>query len=524
MENKPMNLDDLITTAPKKDETKVEIDSNLAEMEAMIEKKENKTGLIIDDKELNKVKVNGEEITKESVFADVDKYLGEMDDTIEKIKALNLSDEEKPKNPTEVAMLIESLGDKSLDEIKKNNSEVKETIEASISSAEEVVENNSISKKKEEENQAKAEIVKVLIDKTGLGGEFHFTDDEKEKISKATEIIVTEVDNLELDNIVVLAPEKSFVDTIEELETSATSTLITLPASGFQAKMKGLSYGELGEISLNPENMTFDQIHRKLSVIYNNMINPTIGKFENFEDFLKKLSYVDIDLGVFGLVVSTFPEVDEIQLNCNNEKCRRTFQHKYSPRTLIRFDKMHPDYLSKMEKIVNTERKFHKTLMEESSTHKHKRVKLPESGYIIELGLASAYEYLYTIVDNLIGEDFSKKYPEDVNGILQLNSALLGMIRAVLVPNKNGQYVKYDKFDDMIHALYFIKPHEIQILSSLLKKYSDLYALHFQLSDITCPHCGTKTESINIDVSQLVFINHQRLMSTELNLENITIL
>jgi hypothetical protein len=124
----------------------------------------------------------------------------------------------------------------------------------------------------------------------------------------------------------------------------------------------------------------------------------------------------------------------------------------------------------------------------------------------------------------MIGDKFSEKHPDDVNGILQINSALLGLVRAVYVPDNEGSYVMYDKFEDMIQALYMIKPDEIAILSSLLQKYTDSYNVTFELRDIVCPHCGTKTKSIPIDINYLVFLKYQRLMSTELNIDNISVL
>ena len=76
----------------------------------------------------------------------------------------------------------------------------------------------------------------------------------------------------------------------------------------------------------------------------------------------------------------------------------------------------------------------------------------------------------------------------------------------------------------MINALYMVKPEEISILASLLQKYTDSYTVEFELFDITCPHCGTKTSRIPLDINSLVFLKYQRLMSTEIDINNISVL
>jgi 4-hydroxy-3-methylbut-2-en-1-yl diphosphate synthase IspG/GcpE len=76
----------------------------------------------------------------------------------------------------------------------------------------------------------------------------------------------------------------------------------------------------------------------------------------------------------------------------------------------------------------------------------------------------------------------------------------------------------------MIHALYHIKPEEVAIVSSILQKYTDSYSVSFELQDIVCPHCGRKTKRIPLDINYLVFLKYQRLMSTELNIDNISVL
>ena len=490
------------------------------------EKEERGSGLVVENKaleEANKEKTLITNKAENDAMDEVDEYLAEQDKMIQ--AAQNVKFDRLPQTGLEMAAAMDAIEEATTSKEVMNGEKVKtvniETQESGEKSPEEVTSSNEATTAVDEDRK---NIINILIDKTGLGGDFKFTDEEKEKIFSSTEIHLKEVEELDLSTITVKKAEKSFLEAVNEFQISSSKVPVVFPASRFKAYMTGLSYGEMGDISLNNENVTFDQLQKKLTVIYNKMVNPSIGEFENFEDFLRKFAYVDIDLAVYGLVVATFPEIDDIPLTCNNEKCKNSFNHKYSPRTLIRFDKANEKFLNAMKDVVECPAAESHKLLEESPARVHKRVKLPFSGFIIEIGIASAYDYLYTIVDNIIGDKFKDNHPDDVNGILQINATLLGLIRAVYVPSGDGSYTMFDNFEDMINALYMVKPEEISILASLLQKYTDSYTVEFELFDITCPHCGTKTTRIPLDINSLVFLKYQRLMSTEIDINNISVL
>ena len=490
------------------------------------EKAEHGGGLVVDNKELAEKNAEKPLIANKAehdAMNEIDEYMKEQDKMIAAAK--NVHFDRPPQTPQEMVAVMETLG-KAAESEEIMNGEKVETVAMDTQESEEKPAEEF--KKESEEtavvDEERKNIVNILIDKTGLGGDFKFTDEEKEKIFSSTEIHLKEVEEMDLSTITVKKADKSFLESVNEFQLSSSKVPVVFPASRFKAYMTGLSYGEMGDMSLNNENVTFDQLHKKLTVIYNKMINPSIGEFESFEDFLKKFAYVDIDLAVYGLVVATFPEVDDIPLTCNNEKCKRSFNHKYSPRTLLRFEKANDKFLNAMKDVVECPAGDSDKLLESSPARVHKRVKLPFSGFIIEIGIASAYDYLYTIVDNIIGDKFKNEHPDDVNGILQINATLLGLIRAVYVPSGNGSYTMFDNFEDMINALYMVKPEEISILASLLQKYTDSYTVEFELFGIKCPHCGTETRRIPLDINSLVFLKYQRLMSTEIDIDNISVL
>jgi hypothetical protein len=378
------------------------------------------------------------------------------------------------------------------------------------------------------------ELVNILIDKTGLGKSIEFTDEERERITKAKAIKITEVDTKELQTTRYIKPSPSntFINQIESYHLSSASTPICFPASRFRAKMNGLSYGELGDLALDPDNITFDQVRKKLSVIYNKLSNANIGKFESFDDFLKKFAYIDMDMAVYGLIVSTFPEEDTIELSCGNPNCpkasrdangeliKASFDHKYSPRSLIEFDRCGQSFLDYTEKIADCKPSEYQELFESSSVQTYKAIKLPDSGFIVEVGIASAYDYLYQILDVLLSDEGKEVFEDDVNHTKKLSLSLLSIVRSVSIPNENGEYAKYTDGTNIVNALYEIKPREIKILGSILNDTTEKYASSFAFKDVVCPHCGRVTKRVPVDINTLVFTAYQLLVISEINIEN----
>lgn len=490
-------------------------------------KEKNGLGLVVNNDELvnegdKKLITNKSE---DDAIKDVDSYIAEQDKLIDAAQKVKIN--QPLRDARDMVAVMDSLENyangQGISSEENGKTMLRERSEGDTQEASIANEEAHVEVPEETISEEKKELVEVLIDKTGLGGDFAFTPEEREKIFNATEIKVKEVEEVSLSSIRVKKCQKSFIDHVNDYQLSSSRVPIVFPASRFRAEMTGLSYGEMGDISLNTENLTFDQIHKKLSVIYNKMVNPSCGKFENFEDFLRKFAYIDIDLAVYGLIVASFPEVDDIPLTCNNPKCKNGFNHKFSPRTLIKFNKCGNKFLEAMRDIVECKAVDYEKLFEDSPTRTHVRYKLPLSGFIVEVGIASSYDYLYSIVDNVLGDKFNTDHPDDVNGILQLNTTMLSLIRAIYVPD-GDEYIEYTEFEDVIQALYHIKPEEIQILSSLLQKVNDNYSTAYELTDIVCPHCGQKTTRIPIDINSLVFLKYQRLMSTSLDISNITVL
>ena len=519
--------------------TEVTTEEEKSPLQRMKEEKETSAkGLIVDNKELAEKNAPKElkDKTEADAESEIKEYLEDQDKLIEAAKKTVIT--RPPTSPEEMVQLMDNLENVSINGNVDENVEnpnlrllTDEEMETGVVQGNATLDDSQFEENDEDaepENdltEEDQETIRILIDKTGLGGDFAFTDEEKEKIVNAKQIVLTEVEEVQLASIKVKKPVKSFVDSVKEYEFAGSKMPMIFPASRFKADMCGMTYGEMGDIIVTgDESITFEQMRKRFTVIYNKMKNASCGEFKDFDDFLKKFSYLDMDLAMFGLIVATYPDVDEIALTCNNPRCRRGFNHRFKPASLLRFDKTHSKFINTMNEIVNAKPEDYQKIFNESPTNMHRRYILPKSKFIVEIGVASAYEFLYTLVQNgVITDKFANEHPDDVNGILFANSSMLALIRSVYVPD-GDEYIQYEDFEDMIRVLYMAKPEDIRIITTLLQKYTEAYSVTFELTNITCPHCGTKTERIPININELVFRKYQSLMSEEIDISNMSVL
>lgn len=499
--------------------------------------KENGKGLVVDNNEMKDESDPSQLKNKAMDDADMESK-AYMDDMDEKIKvANNIVVIKKPKNKMEMASMMDQIEilqkggtlplegafvrEKTAEEM---NAEEFGTAPAAANESADAEDPNvaDVEEEEEEISEEKRKLVEVMIDKTGLGADIFFSDEEKEKLQHATEIRLKEIEEVDISTIKIRQANKPFLESVKEYQMASSMVPVVFPASRFKAQMIGLSYGEIGDITFNTENVSYEQVRKRLTIIYNKMVNPSI-KFDSFEDFLTKFAYVDIDIAMYGLIVATFPEIDEITMQCRNPQCGASFSHSFAPRNLIRWDRMDEKFMTVLKEIVDNPEKGDE-LVSESPTRVSKRIRLPYSGFLLDIGITSSYDYLNEIINNSVGDKFEKEHPDDVNGILQLGNIFLSLIQKVYVPGEDGYYTEYSEYEDKIQALYYIKPEEIQIISSILNKYNSSYSPVFELRDIKCPNCGMVTKRVNADLNAMVFQKFQRQMSSSLNIENISVL
>lgn len=370
------------------------------------------------------------------------------------------------------------------------------------------------------------EIINILIDKTGLGRDFTFTDEEMKVIEESKEIHIKEVEDLSLKTAKVKRitdEDLSFMDTVDKYQLSVSKTHMSFPLSGFSAEMTGLSYGEFADITLDQsddsvDELTFEKVWKMLTVIYNKMINPTCGKFKNFDDFLMNFAWKDVPLATYALLISTQPEIDSIGMKCNSKECGKNFDHKYSTRGLIDFDDCSGGYLALIDELANAKGHQLFEIAKKSLVRNVKRIEISDT-MLVDIGPASCHDYLYGIceqVKNMEDMDDGEEVAKRLFYIMMLQ-----IVRAIIIKDKDGKEHAFKTYDKIIEIFdKHMTPTEFSIIQSIYRKSEEEYRIGFSIKNIVCPHCQTVTERVAIEPKQLVFQIQQTMLSTQVTLGN----
>lgn len=536
-----INLDEFLV---KKNESVVEEKSPL---EKMKEYKESHPGAIVrnEDVTYDNQKVDLKSgMDNEAREKDFKTYMNDMDDLIETAQSMQVK--RTPQNRIEEAAMIDELdriarqknnklpenpkfADGTVGNLDDQNKYGTEMVsgstffsEKSDSSPENEADEGDApvaDAKESEEDEEHKKLVQILIDKTGFGASnIEFTPEEKEKMRLSTEIRLTEVKTLDLDVADFVAPDSKFVSEANPASQEIGTCVVPLVASGYRVRMKGMSYGQLSDLFLNTEMPMFEQSNKKYSIVYNNIVDTTIGKFSSYEDFLKNTAVADIDAMIYGMMVPTYPEVDEVELRCRS--CGKSATQKYFTRDLLDLQNSSTEYLKVLDALMAAPADEFDKIHKESPVMNHKMIQLPGSKILVEIGAISAYEHLYRIAPDVDVEKYRKEHPEDTTGALYLSTALSGVVQSYNIPREDGKYTRYTAFNDLLDISYRLPMNDYQILLAYVQAYGAKYSPIFSIKNVTCPHCHTTSKYSEVQIADLVFTRYQQLMSTEVSSES----
>ena len=540
-----ISLQDLIKSSPAT--TVIQDVEEKSPLEKMKEYKEKNPGMIVEKKDVTydddkkEFKNSIENDRREDEF---NNYLAEMDETIEIAKSVDII--RKPTNQIEDAAMMDQLdllrrqrsgkvienpkdaagNDLDIGEEQRTGTQMMDTNFISEKSSDTSTEDENIQSEPDEsvevneDTKERDRLVEILIDKTGFGNRnIEFSEEEREKMAEASLIRVTEVEDIEIGSFEFDAPDTTYVDHLDSMDTNYGTTLVPLVASRYRAKMRGLGYGQLADLLMDVKEPRFEEHLKRYSIIYNNIIETTVGKFKSFEDFLKSTAKIDIDTMLYGLMVSTYPEIDTVAITCG--RCGTQFPQKYFVRDLMDIKNASTDYLKKLDDLMNCPESEYENFFKESPVHKRKYIKLPASGYVVEIGIVSAYDYLYNVVNEFGDNKFEKLHGDDINNSLRLNIIFLDMVRSISIPKKDNpkRLVKYESFEDVIQILYRMPMSDQQILNGILGQYYNNYTIGFNIKDCKCPNCNNTIDT-DVDLNDLLFFKVRQLLNTAVEVKN----
>lgn len=375
-------------------------------------------------------------------------------------------------------------------------------------------------------------------------------DVDKIKKSRKVELDIIETTPLEYNEVVEL--DENAIDSVLSQYTRKMNDVSSpLPASKYRATFTGLSYPEILDLSQSQELNTVDGLKKKWTIAFNHTKNPSIGPFkpfryyidpstkkkihlnagepvpegakleygDAFDDFLKKTSFLDLDFILWKILCATTMENEVISINCharhNGEECKKEYDWVYSTKNLLDMDKISPAVLEEMNKTATVssqqeiEANYKDSFLASSSV-----IKLPHCGFKIMCGHKDAYEHINTIFGKVL-EITEAQNPAASDA---LTVTMLSVVKAVLVPY-NGSYAKITSVDGIMKVLKQLDEVDYQTVGEMMRVILEPYQFTYNLRDIVCPKCGNVSNIPIQDMSRMLFIVAQSLMSVQVVLK-----
>jgi hypothetical protein len=375
-------------------------------------------------------------------------------------------------------------------------------------------------------------------------------DVDKIKKSRRVELDIVETTPLEYNEVVEL-DENAIDNVLSQYTRKMNDVSSPIPASKYRATFTGLSYPEILDLSQSQELNTVDGLKKKWTIVFNHLKNPSIGQFkpfryyidpstkkkvhlnagepvpegakleygDAFDDFLKKTSFLDLDFMLWKILCATTMESEVISINCharhNGEECKKEYDWIYSTKNLLDMDKIDPAVLEEMDKTATVssqqeiEANYKDSFLASSSV-----ITLPHSGFKIMCGHQSAYEHINTIFGKVL-EITEAQSPSASDA---LTVTMLSVVKAVLVPY-NGSYAKINSVDGIMKVLKQLDEVDYQTVGEMMRVILEPYQFTYNLRDIVCPKCGNVSNIPIQDMSRMLFIVAQSLMSVQVVLK-----
>lgn len=375
-------------------------------------------------------------------------------------------------------------------------------------------------------------------------------DVDKIKKSRRVELDIVETTSLEYNEVVEL-DENAIDNVLSQYTRKMNDVSSPIPASKYRATFTGLSYPEILDLSQSQELNTVDGLKKKWTIVFNHLKNPSIGQFkpfryyidpstkkkvhlnagepvpegakleygDAFDDFLKKTSFLDLDFMLWKILCATTMESEVISINCharhNGEECKKEYDWIYSTKNLLDMDKIDPAVLEEMDKTATVssqqeiEANYKDSFLASSSV-----ITLPHSGFKIMCGHQSAYEHINTIFGKVL-EITEAQSPSASDA---LTVTMLSVVKAVLVPY-NGSYAKINSVDGIMKVLKQLDEVDYQTVGEMMRVILEPYQFTYNLRDIVCPKCGNVSNIPIQDMSRMLFIVAQSLMSVQVVLK-----
>ena len=288
------------------------------------------------------------------------------------------------------------------------------------------------------------------------------------------------------------------------------TTRVPLINSGYIADMSPMSSPEIRDLSNTLRSKdAFGYWEYLYKILHEKIASTSIGSID-FETFLKCTSLGELEVLLYGLFCSTYPDKNSFPTQCQSPKCNLKFNFEYSNQDYMTFDDTDENGNSKtkdlMRKLVSSQAGDPKEFFRTSIVNSLYRVPLSDSGYIVELRHPTLFNQLYDVIKQMVDEQLENASETTLNR--------MPYIEKVLVPydadDLSQGYVEYEELTQKITLLTGLsEDDDLDLEEAISENILSTSHFVFKMHDVTCPICKFKQTDENVDFRQLLFMIHR---------------
>lgn len=372
-------------------------------------------------------------------------------------------------------------------------------------------------------------VVQILIDKTGISSVV-FTEEEKQKMTVSKKINVVEINDVELNTIKVSRPKALKAKTLIQRTFEKQYAPFVAVASGYLGKLRNLSSLEivnLVSINENTKNSA-EALLQKASLIFSKIKEASIGEFATFDDFCKQTAAIDMNVMLHALIRATYPEEEEILMNCGNAECthevfdkqsRRKvqapnqFNHKYKNTEVLLGHLITEKVAAETQRILDASYNQEDAIAAQEGAlvnTSHRFACGDDKNILVDIYCPSIHDMVENVAKKISPADFNNAdaYAPAIS--------MASFVKAIYIRNEDGGYDMFDEIRNIVETIYNMDDEYLDVLSELIQQYvlDFQYKYGFKADTVVCPHCGhALKEDAIIEIENLLFIQAQRHMT-----------
>lgn len=328
-------------------------------------------------------------------------------------------------------------------------------------------------------------------------------DDQEKEITDRPKIDVTAIKIKKVDD-----SAKAFNEILEKRKKKLRTTSVPLSNSGYIAHMMGLSSPEIRDISMSLRTRDqfayWDYLYQ---TIYEKIQSTSMGNM-SYETFLKSTALSELDILLYGMFCSTYPDKNDFPITCPNPACNSKFEFSYYNSQYLDIDPEDKSAATEaMRNLVAGQTNVDPTeFFRNSNTNSVFRVPLESSGMIVEVRHPTLWNQLHDVIKQLVDNQVEKASDVTLNR--------MPYVQKILVPvDEDNLDAGYYEFEDLMKKVSLLtnldEEDDLALEEGISDNILDKYKINFKVKGIACPTCCKPIPDEAVDFRDLLFTIHQ---------------